>query len=163
LSEFVYIIYFMYIEILWAEEKFYYVAISPVVQRRQSLSCRRAPLYRPLSICNLCDEIRNIVKFLLCSKDFNIHKIYDIYELWQLFSKLLAIIQKVTHQVSMLIPYGQLMSSLLIFRYNMSHGTMKSTLKAHFYYFVFMAWLLHYLYSLHPDFYTLENIINIET
>ena len=41
---------------------------------------------------------------------------------------------------------------------------MKYTLKAHFYYFVFMAWLLHYyLYSLHPDFYTLENIINIET
>ena len=26
---------------------------------------------------------------------------------------------------------------------NMSHGTMKYTLKAHFYYFVFMAWLLH--------------------
>ena len=39
---------------------------------------------------------------------------------------------------------------------------MKYTLKAHFYYFVFMAWLLHYLYSLHPDFYTLENIINID-
>jgi hypothetical protein len=55
------------------------------------------------------------------------------------------------------------MSSLLIFKGNMSHGTMKYTLKAHFYYFVFMAWLLHYLYSFHPDFYTLENIINIET
>jgi hypothetical protein len=53
------------------------------------------------------------------------------------------------------------MSSLLIFKCNMSHGTIKYTLKAHFYYFVFMAWLLHYLYSLHPDFYTLENIINI--
>jgi hypothetical protein len=49
---------------------------------------------------------------------------------------------------------------------------MKYTLKAHVYYFVFMAWLLHYLYSLHPDFYityrpfdtdfyTLENIINL--
>jgi hypothetical protein len=61
------------------------------------------------------------------------------------------------------ITYGQLMSSLLTFKCNMSHGTMKYTLKAHFYYFVFMAWLLHYLYSLHPDFYTLENIINIET
>ena len=45
----------------------------------------------------------------------------------------------------------------------MLHGTMKYTLKAHVCYFVFMAWLLHYLYSLHPDFYTLENIINIET
>jgi hypothetical protein len=30
----------------------------------------------------------------------------------------------------------------------MSHGTMKYTLKAHVYYFVFMAWLLHYLYSI---------------
>ena len=57
------------------------------------------------------------------------------------------------------ITYGQLMSSLLIFKYNMSHGTMKYTLQAHVYYYVFMAWLLHYLYSLHPDFYTLENII----
>jgi hypothetical protein len=28
-------------------------SISPDVQRRQSLSCRRAPWYRPLSICNL--------------------------------------------------------------------------------------------------------------
>jgi hypothetical protein len=55
------------------------------------------------------------------------------------------------------------MSSLLIFKCPMSHGTMKYTLKAHVYYFVFVAWLLHYLYSLHPDFYTLENIINIET
>jgi hypothetical protein len=47
--------------------------------------------------------------------------------------------------------YGQLMSSLLIFKCNMSmsHGTMKYTLKAHVYYFVFMACLLHYLYSLH--------------
>ena len=63
----------------------------------------------------------------------------------------------------MTITYGQLMSSLLIFKCNMLHGTMKYTLKAHFYYFVFMAWLLHYLYSLHPDSYTLENIINIET
>ena len=47
------------------------------------------------------------------------------------------------------ITYGQLMSSLLIFKYNMSHGTMKYTLQAHVYYYVFMAWLLHYLYSLH--------------
>jgi len=45
----------------------------------------------------------------------------------------------------------------------MSNGTMKYSLKAHVYYIVFMAWLLHYLYSLHPYFYTLENIINIET
>ena len=42
----------------------------------------------------------------------------------------------------------------------MSHSTMKYTLKAHVYYFVFISWLLHYLYSLHPYFYTLENIIN---
>ena len=60
----------------------------------------------------------------------------------------------------MTITYDQLMSSLLIFKCPMSHGTMKYTLKAHVYYFVFMAWLLHHLYSLHPDFYTLENIIN---
>ena len=45
----------------------------------------------------------------------------------------------------------------------MSHGTMKYTLKAHVSYFVLMVGLLYYLYSLHPDFYTLENIINIET
>jgi hypothetical protein len=50
------------------------------------------------------------------------------------------------------------MNSLLIFKYNISHGTMKYTLQAHVYYYVFMAWLLHYLYSFHPDFYTLENI-----
>jgi hypothetical protein len=43
----------------------------------------------------------------------------------------------------------------------MSHGTMKYTLKAHVCYFVLMVRLLHYLYSLHPDFYTSENIINI--
>ena len=41
----------------------------------------------------------------------------------------------------------------------MSHGTMK----AHVCYFVLMVWLLHYMYSLHAYFYTLENIINIET
>jgi hypothetical protein len=41
-------------------------------------------------------------------------------------------------------------------------GTMKYTLKAHVCYFVLMVGLLHYLYSLHPDFYTLENIINLE-
>jgi hypothetical protein len=35
-------------------------------------------------------------------------------------------------------------------------------LKAHVCYFALMVGLLHYLYSLHPDFYTLENIINIE-
>ena len=34
-------------------------------------------LISPLSICNLCDEIRNLVKFLLCSKDFNIHKYFS--------------------------------------------------------------------------------------
>jgi len=45
----------------------------------------------------------------------------------------------------------------------MSYGTMKYSLKAHVYYIVFMAWLLLYLYSLHPDFYTLVNIINMET
>jgi len=28
--------------------------------------------------------------------------------------------------------------------------------------FCLMAWILHYLYSLHADFYTSENIINIE-
>jgi hypothetical protein len=50
------------------------------------------------------------------------------------------------------------MSSLLIFKCHMSHGTMEYTLKAHVCYFV-----LHYLYSLHADFYTSENIINIET
>jgi len=44
----------------------------------------------------------------------------------------------------------------------MSHGTMKYTLKAHVYYFVLMVGLLHYLYSLQVDFYTSENIINIE-
>ena len=55
------------------------------------------------------------------------------------------------------------MSSLLIFKCPMSHDAMKYTFKAHVYYFVFVAWLLHYLYSLHPDFNTLENIINIET
>jgi hypothetical protein len=43
----------------------------------------------------------------------------------------------------------------------MSHGTMKYTLKEHVCYFVLMVRLLHYLYSLHPDFYTSENIINI--
>jgi len=49
----------------------------------------------------------------------------------------------------------------------MSYGTMKytkCTLKAHVcYYFVLMVGLLHYLYSLHADFYTSKNIINIET
>ena len=45
----------------------------------------------------------------------------------------------------------------------MSHGTMKYTLKAHVCYFVLMVRLLHYLYSLHANFYTSENIINIET
>ena len=30
-------------------------------------------------------------------------------------------------------------------------------------YFALMAGVLHYLYSFHPDFYTSENIINIET
>jgi hypothetical protein len=40
----------------------------------------------------------------------------------------------------------------------MSHGTMKYTLKAHICYFGLMVGLLHYLYSLHADFYTSENI-----
>jgi hypothetical protein len=48
-----------------------------MMQQGQSLSCRRAPWHHPLSICNLCDEIRNLVKFLLCSKDFNIHKYFS--------------------------------------------------------------------------------------
>ena len=40
---------------------------------------------------------------------------------------------------------------------------MKYTLKAHVCYFDLMVGLLHYLYSsLHEDFYTSENIINIE-
>jgi hypothetical protein len=42
----------------------------------------------------------------------------------------------------------------------MSHGTMKYTLKTDVCYFVLMVGLLHYLYSLHPDFYSSENIIN---
>jgi hypothetical protein len=58
---------------------------------------------------------------------------------------------------------GQLMSSHLIFKCSMSHGTMKYTLKAHVCYFLLMVELLHYLYSLHANFYTSENIINIET
>ena len=45
----------------------------------------------------------------------------------------------------------------------MSHDTMKYTLKAHICYFGLMVGLLHYLYSLHADFYTSENIINTET
>jgi hypothetical protein len=56
---------------------------------------------------------------------------------------------------------GQLMSSLLIFKCPMSHGIMKYTLKAHVCYFVLMVEFLHYLYSLHANFYTSENIINI--
>jgi hypothetical protein len=51
------------------------------------------------------------------------------------------------------------MSRLLIFKCPMSHGTMNYTLKAHVCYFVLMIGLLHYLYSLHADFYTSENII----
>jgi hypothetical protein len=34
-------------------------------------------LISPLSICNLCDEIRNLLNFLLCSKDFNIHQYFS--------------------------------------------------------------------------------------
>jgi len=45
----------------------------------------------------------------------------------------------------------------------MSHGIMKYTSKAHVCYFVLMVGLLHHLYSLHPEFYTSENIINMET
>jgi hypothetical protein len=45
---------------------------------------------------------------------------------------------------------------------SMSHGTMKYTLKAHVCYFVLMVGLFHYLYSLHVELYTSENIINIE-
>jgi len=55
------------------------------------------------------------------------------------------------------------MSNLLIFKCPLSHGTMKYTLEAHICYFVWMAGLLHYLYSLHADFYTSENIFYIET
>jgi len=44
----------------------------------------------------------------------------------------------------------------------MSHDTMKYTLKAHVCYLVLMVWLVHYLHSLHADFYTSENTINIE-
>jgi REP element-mobilizing transposase RayT len=35
--------------------------------------------------------------------------------------------------------------------------------KAHVCYFVLMVGLLHYLFSLHANFYTSENIINVET
>jgi hypothetical protein len=38
---------------------------------------------------------------------------------------------------------GQLMSSLLIFKCPMSHGTMKYTMKAHVCYFALMIGLLH--------------------
>jgi hypothetical protein len=55
------------------------------------------------------------------------------------------------------------MSGPLIFKCPMSHGTMKYTLKAHVCCFVLVAGLLHYMYSLHADLYTSENIINIET
>jgi hypothetical protein len=40
------------------------------------------------------------------------------------------------------------MTSLLIFRCPMSHGTMKYTLKVHVCYFVLMVGLLHSLYSM---------------
>jgi hypothetical protein len=40
---------------------------------------------------------------------------------------------------------------------------MKYIVKAHVCYFVLMVGLLHYLYSLQADFYTSENIINIDT
>ena len=43
------------------------------------------------------------------------------------------------------------MSSFLIFKCPMSHGTVKYTLKAHVCYFALMVGLLHYLYSLHPE------------
>jgi hypothetical protein len=61
--------------------------------------------------------------------------------------------------------YSTLMASvrkhcLVPFKFPMSHGTMKYTLKAHVYYFVLIVGLLHYLYSLPVDFYTSENIIN---
>jgi hypothetical protein len=42
----------------------------------------------------------------------------------------------------------------------MSHGTMKYKMKAHDCYFALMVELLHYLYSVHADLYTSENIIN---
>jgi hypothetical protein len=42
-------------------------------------------------------------------------------------------------KITQLVDNIPLMSSLLIFKCIMSHGTMKYTLKAHFYYFVFMA------------------------
>jgi len=40
---------------------------------------------------------------------------------------------------------------------------MKYTLKEHVCYLVLMVGLLHYLYSLHADFYISENMNNIET
>ena len=58
-------------------------------------------------------------------------------------------------RISITIDYhlnGQVMSSLLIFKCSMSHGTMKYTLKAHVCYIVLMVGLLHYLHSLHVDF-----------
>ena len=51
------------------------------------------------------------------------------------------------------IYYHQLMTSLLIFKCPLSHVAMKYTLKAHVCYFVLMVGLLHYLYSLHADFF----------
>jgi hypothetical protein len=57
---------------------------------------------------------------------------------------------------------GQSMNSHLIFKCPMSHDTMNYTLKAHVCYFVLMIGL-DYLYSLYADFYTSENIFNIET
>ena len=52
-------------------------SISPDVQRRQSLSCRRAPWYRPLSICNLCDEqtwgqlLANVIDYITITLQFS--------------------------------------------------------------------------------------------
>jgi hypothetical protein len=52
-------------------------SISPDVQWRQSLSCRRAPWYRPLSICNLCDEqtwgqlLANVIDYITINLQFS--------------------------------------------------------------------------------------------
>jgi hypothetical protein len=48
----------------------------------------------------------------------------------------------------------------LIVKSHMSHGTMKYKMKAHVCYFALMVELLHYLYSVHADLYTSENIVN---
>jgi hypothetical protein len=62
-------------------------------------------------------------------------------------------IHTLTHVVASSTPYNGRQSNLL------SHGTLKYTLKTCVCHFVLMIWLLLYLYLLHTDFFTLENII----